>query len=101
MNSSLTILFYFIICFCIIYLIHHLYNYLKIHFTKPIIKDFVHAPKVEYAKISSIINQGNLNENPDDTLNDTLKDTLNDTSSNIKNDMQDELKRFMLQELDE
>jgi len=97
MNSSLTILFYFVICFCIIYLIHNLYNYLKLHFTKPIIKDFVHAPKIEYDKISSIINQNNLSE----TYNDKLNDKLNDTSSNINNDMQDELKQFMQQELDE
>lgn len=93
MDSSLIILFYIFICFSIIYLIHHIYNYFQNHFTKPIIKDFVHAPKVEYDKISSIINQNR--PNGDNKLNG---DKLNDISSN---NMQDELKQFMQQELDE
>ena len=88
MDSSLIILFYIFICFSIIYLIHHIYNYLQNHFTKPIIKDFVHAPKVEYDKISSIINKNRSNGD----------NKLNDISSN---NMQDELKQFMQQELDE
>ena len=87
MDSSLIILFYIFICFSIIYLIHHIYNYFQNHFTKPIIKDFVHAPKVEYDKIAAIINQ-----------NRPTGDKLNDISSN---NMQDELKQFMQQELDE
>lgn len=101
MNQFTSIFLYSIICFFIIYLVHYIFNYLKDNFTKPIIKDFVHAPKAEYDKITSIISNS---INKKNYSSETTKDTpINMTSENNEtneiNDMQDELKQFMQNEL--
>jgi len=93
MNAPFSIFFYTFICFSIIYLIHYIFNYLKLNFTKPIIKDFVHAPKVEYDKIASIINS-NMIEKSNDENKDENKEENKD-----ENNMQNELKQFMQDEL--
>lgn len=98
MNQVTSIFLYSIICFFIIYLVHYIFNYLKEHFTKPIIKDFVHAPKAEYDKITSIISNRITTKN--DTSAITSDIHINMTNENIEtNDMQDELKQFMQNEL--
>ena len=98
MNQVTSIFLYSIIFFFIIYLVHYIFNYLKENFTKPIIKDFVHAPKAEYDKITSIISDS---INKKNNNSESMKETpINMTSEPSEiNDMQDELKQFMQNEL--
>jgi hypothetical protein len=91
-----------IISFILIFLVHHIINFLKSTLTVPKIKDLVNIPTKKYENIYNIINNNNNNENNENRNNNssehnkkidyTLIDLL---PQNDESDMKKELKNFL------
>jgi hypothetical protein len=69
----------------IVFLIHHLIDFLRETLTVPKIKDLVNVPYERYQKMHYIIEKGQ---------------KMEDRNNEINNDMKNELKQFMKMQLD-
>lgn len=102
-----------IISIILIFLVHHLINFLKSTLTVPKIKDLVNNPIKNYENIYNIINNKEKNQNSDDYYIDSNTSSNSNTNSSNdnnytlidllpKNDninMKDELKNFLKSQL--
>lgn len=100
-----------VISILLIFLVHHLINFLKSTLTVPKIKDLVNRPNHHYEHIYNTINQHqfksldniNINNNNESTVHVekdyTLIDLLPQNDSNAELKMKNELKDFLKMQL--
>jgi tRNA(Ile)-lysidine synthase TilS/MesJ len=70
----LNIIFYAIVSFAFISMVHYLYNYLKENLTSPLIKDLIDIPEREYKHIYKILDIEK--EKPSNADRNAMKDEL-------------------------
>lgn len=87
-----------IISFVLIFLIHHLINFLKSTLTVPKIKDLVNAPTQKYENIYNIIN--NSEKSTSNTNLENEYSLIELLPKNEETDMKNELKNFLKSQLD-
>jgi hypothetical protein len=87
-----------IISFVLIFLIHHLFNFLKSTLTVPKIKDLVNAPTQKYENIYNIIN--NSEKSTSNTYLENEYSLIDLLPKNQETDMKNELKNFLKSQLD-
>jgi histidyl-tRNA synthetase len=90
-----------IISIVLIFLIHHIINFLKSTLTIPKIKDLVNIPMQKYENMYNIINNSNHENNTNEYTNKKSKNyTLIDLlPQNEEIDMKNELKNFLKSQL--
>ena len=95
-----------IISIVLIFLVHHLFNFLNSTLTVPKIKDLVNTPTQKYDNMFSIISKGNYdnnnlvtNLNSNTNLSDNYEYTMKDLLPKPENDMKSELKNFLKKQL--
>jgi hypothetical protein len=87
-----------IISFILIFLIHHLINFLKSTLTVPKIKDLVNSPTQKYENMYNIINNSQKSTSNSNLENEySLIDLL---PKNEETNMKSELKNFLKSQLD-
>ena len=81
----LNIIFYAIVSFIFISMVHYLYNYLKENLTSPQIKDLIDIPEREYKHIYKIldIEKGNQSTVDRNAMKDELKQYFKHMNKNV------------------
>jgi DNA-binding transcriptional regulator GbsR (MarR family) len=72
----ITVIYYILLSFIFIFVVHNLYEYFKDNLTVPREKDLIHKPKETYNKIFETLNNNNNNNNNKKHMKTELKDFL-------------------------
>ena len=90
----LDIIFWFIIYFLLIFLLHNLYLFLEKHLTTTKIKDLYNQPNNEYKKIYKILDNKYINEINNPNENNYKESSIENIDDNMKSELQDFLKNL-------